>query len=388
MRPRQPFRLILAVALLLHLLPDGAGASPLPVTADPTGSSVAPVWSPLTLEQLLHSDPGNESDPRSLLLGTSEVEPLPLVGESGETWDERQIGAPVGQRSLGEQLRGYVNVERPQRSPSTAADPRRIGPPPFAGIDFGEAADAWVRDTVQALVQSTLKLEVDEQGRAYFSVLGFGAFSLTLSGDRSRLMLSGGDHVLFLAERPDAAATNTALDPGPDPVLGFGQGAPPMAYGEHWLREALERVTEVASHPLSLLVYSVVAAYVVLWSILSQQRTRPRTSSGFDPTPARSVQADASSGRRRSRRSAGTRSAHAGSHRSGSAESGASTGRRRPGTSEVGSSSSKRRSATAETVGSSSGHRAGTSEAGASTGRRRKRIRIRLRTRTRRTASN
>ncbi len=381
MRPGPFFRVISSAALLLYLLPGGVGASPLPATADPSGFSAAPVWSPLTLEQLLRSDPQEESDPRSLLLDTSAAEILPLVSESGDAWDERQIGAPVGQSSLGEQLRAYVNVERAQRRPAAAAGHRRTGPPLFAGIDFGDAADAWVRDTVQALVQSTLKLEVDEQGRAYFSVLGFGAFSLTVSGDRSRFMLSGGDHVLFLAERPEAAV-GAARDPDSEPVFGFAQGAQPMAYGQPGIRQALERIMEVASHPLSLLVYSVFAAYVVLWSILSQQRARPQAY-GIDPAPARPVQVHAPASRRRSARSAGPRSAHADSHRSRSAESGASPSSGGSAAGKAGVSTGSR-SGTVESAASSSSRRAGASEAGGSAGRHRKRIRIRIRTRIRR----
>src|SRR5690606_32557125 len=130
------------------------GASPLPA-ADTTASSAVPAPSPPTLEQLLRPDPQGESDRGSLQLGAPPAETLPAAAESGEIWNEHRIGAPIALPSLGEQLRGYVNVERARRNPNSPPR-RRAAPPLFAGIDLAEAADAWARDTVHALMQSAI----------------------------------------------------------------------------------------------------------------------------------------------------------------------------------------------------------------------------------------
>jgi hypothetical protein len=59
------------------------------------------------------------------------------------------------------------------------------------------------------------------------------------------------------------------------------------------LRQAIEYVTEVASHPLSLLVYCIVAVYVLLWSLLARQPKRqerlgrPLRSAGMEQATRR-----------------------------------------------------------------------------------------------------
>src|SRR5690606_32658923 len=54
------------------------------------------------------------------------------------------------------------------------------------------------------------------------------------------------------------------------PVYGARYGAEQPA-----IKQVVELVADVASHPISLLVYCVVAAYLLLWTVLSRQRNKP-----------------------------------------------------------------------------------------------------------------
>jgi hypothetical protein len=202
-----------------------------------------------------------------------------------DEWDlqsaRNERNAQLTGPGLVDQLRYLVNVE----SASGAASPQGRGggrgargaPAAFEGIDLGEAADQWLRDTVKSLVESTLRLEVSENGRASFSVLGLGDFALNVSADRSQIALTEGNEALFVVDRMPAAANGR--DPASGPLFGPVPGARP-GLEQPAIKEMLELVADVASHPISLLLYCVVAAYLVLWSILSRQQNKT-----FAPAP-------------------------------------------------------------------------------------------------------
>jgi hypothetical protein len=147
----------------------------------------------------------------------------------------------------------------------------------FAGVDMGETADQWLRDTVKSLVESTLRLEVNERGRASFSVLGLGDFALSVSADRSQIALTEGNDALFVVDRMPATANGR--DSASSPLYGGLPGARPDSE-QPAIKEMMALVADVAVHPISLLLYCVVAAYLLLWSILSHQRNK-----SFAPAP-------------------------------------------------------------------------------------------------------
>jgi hypothetical protein len=66
----------------------------------------------------------------------------------------------------------------------------------------------------------------------------------------------------------------------------------------------MELIADMAIHPISLLVYCVVAAYLVLWNLLSHQRNKPLTTARrFESVYTAPVADERPVHRRRSRRS-------------------------------------------------------------------------------------
>jgi hypothetical protein len=303
MRPGQFFRSLLLAASLLHLACTPAMATPLSTTADTSATSPAPVWAPLSPELLLQSNPGSETRGDAFLLGTTASMEGFQQSTGRDPWDERNSRAAQNAGpGLAEQFRHLINVVSVEGA--GPAQPRggnrgaRAAPAGFAGIDMGEATEQWLRDTVQSLVDSTLRLEMNEGGRAAFSVLGLGDFSLSVSADRSQIALSEGNEALFIVDRPTAAGAGGSSSDAPlGPVRG-GHGVEQPA-----IKQVVELVADMASHPISLLVYCVVAAYLVLWNVLSHQRNKALAPvRRFDPVYSETAAAERSGSRRRSRR--------------------------------------------------------------------------------------
>lgn len=197
------------------------------------------------------------------------------------------IGADWGGSSIRDALRGYVNLQRPSAvGGNGAGTPGRYPQqgPDWASTDLGTVANEWVEEAVQGMLTSVLHLDVNERGRASFSVLGLGDFSVLVSGDRSEIALTSGGEALLTAHR-----TVSVPEPSGDGQRGgyggsdwaFGglpSGSPAnsTAYvGDSPLRQAMELMMELASHPLSLLIYCIVAVYAVVWSVLSREAKRP-----------------------------------------------------------------------------------------------------------------
>jgi hypothetical protein len=250
----------------------------------------APVWAPLAPEQLLRPDPNVDTRPDAFLFGSPAAMQAAL--QQPAEWDlqtaRNERGAHLTGPGLADQLRQLVNVD-----PASGATPARTGgrgaraaAAALEGIDSGEAADQLLRDTVKSLLDSTLRLEVNEHGRTSFSVLGLGDFALNVSADRSQIALTEGNEALFVVDRLPAAGN------GRDPTAGAPYGALPggrPGMEQPALKDMVELVADVASHPISLLVYCIVAAYLVLWSVLSRQQKKsfapaPRLASA--PSPA------------------------------------------------------------------------------------------------------
>lgn len=272
MASRQLFRFHLSflAASALQLALGAAQAVPLSATGQGEEPSEPPAWSLLAPEHVVHPD---DRDPSSgaFVLGATVPESSPMRQPAWNDlpFSRRDFSQP-GDPGLAEQLRSLVNVQ-PGGTPATrqAAGGRQGNPAPMAGFDLGTTADEWLRDTVQSLVQSAVRIESAEPGRVSFSLFGFGDFSLSVSADRSQIALTEGGDVLFVTQR--AAAPGSAVQGGSGTLFGRAPDTAPIST-QPVLTQALELVADVASHPVSLLVYCIVAAYALLWSILSRQR--------------------------------------------------------------------------------------------------------------------
>jgi hypothetical protein len=248
------------------------------------------------------------------------------LGARSAAFGQTDASGDQGAASLREQLRSFLNVERSTAGPGHRGNrppPRSAGlagiDPGYAGIDPGLAAEEWIRDTVQALVNSTVSTETNARGRTSFSVLGMGEFSVNVSADRSAVALAEGDEILFVAQRPQpwAGAPPGARYPG------SGGGAEPGYLADDpaplappRLKQVLELAADMASHPLSLLVYCIIAAYLLLWSVLSHEKQKRRGGARAAVlVPAGRIEAPAAPARSRPRRRLRPRLPDAGAQR-------------------------------------------------------------------------
>ena len=204
--------------------------------------------------------------------------------------------APGGGSTL-DTLRAFVNVGQGAGSASRrsyAGAPKNPRDDPLARIDFGPEARQWAQNAFKEIVDSVVQLDVSERGRASFSILGIGDLGVSVSGDRSQVALTRGDDVLLSAQRSQPAA----VGPGsaqPHTGSSAWSGVP---HDTTPLKKAIELVLEIAGHPLSMLVYLLVAAYALLWSVLSR---RPRSRAHRGARRA-AVKTDAAAPARRTRR--------------------------------------------------------------------------------------
>jgi hypothetical protein len=281
MRPQNIYRSLLALALLQL---GTAGAIPLSATQEPDRLSAPAAVTAISAEQLARSSASFEVAPERLAFGSASD----LTSESAlfgpRSSELRQTGHHI---DLQDQLRSFVNVDRRAAGaarPGAGRARAQNGAPGFAGIDLGEATEEWIRDSVRSLLDSVLRLEVNERGRTSFSVLGMGDFSVTVAGGGSAFILSEGDDVLFVAQRA-AGPQGGASYAGADMPIVHASAARYASPEQSSLRQALDLLLEMASHPVSLLVYCIVAAYMVLWTILSRQKHGFRQHATATVTP-------------------------------------------------------------------------------------------------------
>lgn len=169
----------------------------------------------------------------------------------------------------------------------------------------GTGLNDLVEEAVRGIVSSAIELRVDDQGRASFSLMGMGDFGVMVSGDRNEVALVSGADVLFTANRTPYPQPGGYGGPGHDyGPAGLSAGTRPVdTRGESPLHQAMELLSEIATHPLSLLVYAIVGGYALLWNLLSAQRSPRQHEMSAFTRPATSGQSHHQSGRRRSRRS-------------------------------------------------------------------------------------
>ena len=218
-------------------------------------------------------------------------------------------GGGFGTQTMLDPLRGFVNVApaggavgQGRQARSRNARPED----PLDLVDLGPEAREWIQDSFKTMVDSVLQLEVNDRGRVSFSVLGVGDFGVAVSADRSQIAFTTGDNVLLTAQRSSDPAVALASSPG---AAGGGwqpgtaaAGSGPAAPAQSPVKKALELALEITTHPLSMLVYLILTAYVVLWSILKRQPRR-RARHRHTAVLAHSTVTASGRSRRRHRRS-------------------------------------------------------------------------------------
>ena len=269
----------------LYLIASCALAGPLPRDAA-SANGEARTERPRTDADLALSDPRFDLLPETSPTGVQrqlagvDASRRVLSGDA-HSFDFGQAAHPAG-GSVEDMLRSFVNIRRDTRAEPAGASARRSKPQDAdpLGFDLGLASKEWIRESVQSVMTSVLNLNVDERGQASFSVLGLGDFSFIVSADRSEVALLSGDDVLVAAQR--------AAYPSP-----AGSGAQSAAHANEWihgdsgtaaagevghlslLRQAIEIALEIASHPLSFIVYALIAGYALVWGVLSGLAKRP-----------------------------------------------------------------------------------------------------------------
>lgn len=169
---------------------------------------------------------------------------------------------------------------------------------------LGVEAQAWLEDAVRAIVNSAVELRITEQGRTAFSLLGSGEFNIAVSNDRNEIALVSGEDILLSANRtPQFQHTGMPLSERrfAEPLEATAERPRGLV-----LQEALEAATEMATHPLSLLVYALIAGYALLWQVLASQGQRriraAAARSRATPAGASHHRSSSRSGSRRHRR--------------------------------------------------------------------------------------
>ncbi len=283
-------RVFVALALgACSLASVPAGSTPLTVDSEITPWAAQS----LSASDLVLADPrlglapeAPGASPTSRLLDSWQADP-PATGLAHPAFDFG-LGADPG--GLGgtshDTVRRHVNVQRGSRTLSGApARGRRRSANDSLSLDLGRETNEWIRDSVREVLTSVLDLNVNERGQASFSFLGMGDFSATVSAGGSEFALATGDNVFIAGRRPGGSAFGASMAPGgrhADPSWDFGgtpsghRAVPVTSTGLSPLKQALKLALEIATHPISFLVYALICAYALLWALLSSRTRRRR----------------------------------------------------------------------------------------------------------------
>ena len=270
-----------------HSLIGALGAGILLGLAAPMGA--APLSSDAGAERRLSETDLALSDPRSGLLPRGSLESIQgqlASGRSGagdvQNFDFSQLRDPATGRvggSLQDTLRSFITI-RKNNGPAVAGAPRANSRQPSdgLGIDLGFTPNEWV----QGVMSSVLSLNVNERGQTSFAVLGFGEFSVILSGDRSEIALVSGDDILASMRRAGHETQEEggwSSGEGPlesAPGTSDNRGAGSADSLESLLQQMLRSLFDVLAHPLSFIVYALLGGYALIWGIHSSRVHRHR----------------------------------------------------------------------------------------------------------------
>ncbi len=300
-----------AILVLAALMSTAAASAPLLIERNASQVSMsaeAPRLSDSELvdAQAAHMDMGETT---SNLPSTSSG-PVQAWGTSADAL--KGFASPSSTSLAFDALRGFVNVPAEGFEANTGrSGPRRpTGRPDDMALIVAPEAQAWIHDAVRNIVNSTLELH-EREGHTTFSVLGQGNFGLMVSADRSEVAFVSGEDVLFSAHRMPYPQTSSHAAGGysdRDPFGGSSGPGPVRApTNENPLQQVVEIAAEISTHPISLLVYIIVAIYALLWSVLSRQarkaprHARSRSRSRSHAAPADQAPAPQRTGRKRRR---------------------------------------------------------------------------------------
>jgi len=187
--------------------------------------------------------------------------------------------------SMQDMLRGFITVRRnnaPVQSGPRRAD-NRTPDSDAVGIDLGLSSNEWARESVQGVMDTVLRLNVNERGQASFSVLGLGDFSIIISADRSEIAFASKDDVIATARRtadPASGGARSRVHPGAAGGFASPLGSDLASFhpAESLVERVLQLAWEIASHPLSLILYASILGYGLIWALLSSRAKRPARS--------------------------------------------------------------------------------------------------------------
>jgi len=226
-------------------------------------------------------------------------------------------GAEDGSDAVAELARSYLNVA--PRGRATAAPGSSVGPGtgPAGGPPDPDRVE-WLRDALLQVVGNTLQQHVNERGEITFSLLGFGEFSLMVSGDRSIVSLTQGDNVLLVADRRNTTDSRAAQSGEPmtdlnaAPLTPVGRSAtvdPQPEASSGLIQRVLDIMIELLTHPIGMLFVAVVIGLGLIAKIFSARGRRRRggrhRSRQRSPAPLETVPPPERSSRSRRRRSRG-----------------------------------------------------------------------------------
>lgn len=176
-------------------------------------------------------------------------------------------------------LRGFVNVpaEGYEGTVGRVGSRRPTSRTDDMASTLVPEAQVWIHDAVRSIVDSTLELH-ERDGHTTFSVLGVGSFGLMVSADRAEIAFVSGEDVLFSAHRVPYSQMSGQAAGGYSDRDPFGSSSPLKSahapIDEHPLKQVIDLAAEIGTHPISLLVYIIIAIYALLWSVLSRQSRR------------------------------------------------------------------------------------------------------------------
>lgn len=283
-------RVSVAAVLVLALLPASALCEPVSMHSEREEESASQARAPLTAAEIVLMDARLETLPQPFAANAGESRAtagtaaganllgrnfaLGRSGSDGLLVLDHDAGA--GAASFRDALRALVNAQ--PLDPGTRRRPARNragGGPGASELDLAPELREWIQGAVHEVVDTMLRPEVNPRGRVSFSVLGHGEFNIDVSADRGQVALSAGEDVLLTTQRIPPPTASNFDHPLADPRDVPPPGQAPNTSGNP-MRAMLEDLADAAAHPIAYIVYALLLAYALLWSVLSRTRTRKK----------------------------------------------------------------------------------------------------------------